>query len=119
MTLHRFEMPWPSHRLSPNSRLHWTEIHRAKRKARGDAYQLAHAQIRSRPIKGPVKARITFTPPDKRRYDTDNLIARVKAQIDGIADAIDVDDSQWEMTFAPQSKPQKPGWVTYEIEEQS
>lgn len=35
---------------------------------------------------------IQFRAPDRRRYDRDNLVARMKAAIDGIADALGVDD---------------------------
>ncbi len=38
---------------------------------------------------------ITFFPPDKRRYDDDNIFARFKAARDGIADGLGVDDSRF------------------------
>ena len=31
---------------------------------------------------------MTFIPPDRRSYDRDNLVARMKAGIDGLADAL-------------------------------
>jgi crossover junction endodeoxyribonuclease RusA len=34
-----------------------------------------------------------FCPPDKRKRDLDNLLARMKAGLDGLADALGVDDT--------------------------
>ena len=36
--------------------------------------------------------KLTFVPPDRRSYDRDNLMARMKSGIDGMCDAIKIDD---------------------------
>ena len=52
----------------------------------------------------PVKAEflnvaLVFHPPDKRKRDWDNMIASVKAGLDGLADALKVDDSKWRISI--------------------
>ena len=36
-----------------------------------------------------------FIPPDKRSYDRDNLVARMKSGIDGLADALRINDKRF------------------------
>jgi len=40
---------------------------------------------------------LTFVPKTNARRDLDNLIASMKASHDGIADALEVDDSRFEL----------------------
>ena len=84
-------LPWPNRILSPNARAHWSGIARAKRKARVDAYYLAKAERPAIASTAPLVS-IDFLPPDNRRRDLDNLIASMKAALDGIAEAMGVDD---------------------------
>ncbi len=90
---------------------------RVKKKARADAYNLAKAQSRGKVINGPLKVTLTFTPPGNYGYDDDNMVSRCKAHRDGIADAIGVDDRHWRLGEPKWNPAQKPGWVTYTIEE--
>ena len=94
-------LPWPSSILSPNARVHWSEKARAAKSARHAAAMLTRAAI------GPTKPRwryvtlaITFCPPDRRRRDSDNLVASLKASCDGIADALGTDDAGFISTYA-------------------
>lgn len=92
-------LTWPSSDLSPNARLHWSQVAKAKKKYRMDCCLQSKIQG-ARPIQAErIDAVFTFYPPSKRRIDLDNCIARMKSGIDGIADAIRVDDSKWRMTF--------------------
>ena len=45
--------------------------------------------------KGPITLDIEFIEPDKRRRDLDNMLASIKSGIDGIADALGVNDSRF------------------------
>jgi crossover junction endodeoxyribonuclease RusA len=47
----------------------------------------------------PVKMQITFCPPDARRRDRDNMIASCKALMDGLSDAIGIDDRHFIPTY--------------------
>jgi crossover junction endodeoxyribonuclease RusA len=50
-----------------------------------------------------VPLAITFHAPDKRRRDMDNAIAAMKPQLDGLADAMRVDDNRFRLSFAWES----------------
>lgn len=86
-------LPWPPLELSPNTASHW----RAKAKAKA-AYRESCRYIASRtPCYDVAKSRlryakearleIEFHPPSLRSYDLDNLLARMKSGLDGLADS--------------------------------
>jgi crossover junction endodeoxyribonuclease RusA len=57
-----------------------------------------------------------FVPPDRRRRDLDNLIASMKAGLDGLADALGVDDSRWKLSAeAPAAGGEVGGFVRVEV----
>lgn len=90
----RIVLDWPPKELNPNARVHWFVKNRASKRYRDDAHILARANGIPK-MQGRVIATITFRPPDKRRRDIDNMLASIKAGIDGIAGFIEVDDSNW------------------------
>lgn len=96
----RVDMPWPATALSPNSRAHYMVLARAKRQARDRAFLLATQAVRERSMESryPDLTRgadvvMLFRPKVRRRRDQDNLVASMKAALDGIALALGVDDS--------------------------
>ena len=99
----RVVLPWPPRVLSPNSRpTHWAVLAKAKR-----AYRFAcHAEARAGGCSwvfdpdDRLHVRLTFVPPDRRRRDMDNMIAAMKSGLDGLADALGVDDNRWTLTCA-------------------
>lgn len=108
------DLPWPPRELHPNARVHWAKRHKHTRAAREYAYWLTEIEI------GPVAAdaiavTITFHEPDKRRRDMDGMLSNVKAYCDGIADAIEVDDSRWSLTIR-RGEIVRGGNVRFEIE---
>lgn len=42
---------------------------------------------------------LVFVPPDRRNRDADNMLASMKAGLDGMADAMKVDDSKFKVTI--------------------
>lgn len=97
------DIPWPSGVLSPNSRAHWGTVAKAKKRYRTAAAWAVHSA--GPPIQvvmlrdfAKVNVKLSFSPPDKRARDHDNLIASCKALLDGVADALDIDDSQFVLT---------------------
>jgi len=44
---------------------------------------------------GPIPVALTFHPPDRHRRDWDNLFGSMKAGLDGIAQALEVDDNRF------------------------
>ena len=108
-------LPWPDKRLSPNARVHWAGLARVKRDARRAAFWLT---IETRPqpdFAGDLAITMTFHPPDNRTRDGDNLIAQMKAYLDGIAQAMGVNDSTFKLQPIAFGAVEKPGRVTVEI----
>lgn len=89
-------LPWPPRELSPNARVHHHVKARAVKVYRESAYWLAEkASLRVPEGDGGIALRFDFHPPDKRRRDLDNMLASIKAGVDGIADALGVDDQRF------------------------
>ena len=90
-------LPWPSRDLHPNSRVHWTVKARAVREARHEAWAIAKAArwtIAEWPD-GRLHVWIDGYPTDRRRRDADGLLSSLKAALDGIAEAMGVDDRRF------------------------
>ena len=91
-----FTLPWPPSILSPNVVAHWQRKASAKkayRRACGTLVASVDALLPPMPPDGVVAVLMRFCPPDKRKRDLDNLMAAMKSGLDGIADALAVDDS--------------------------
>jgi crossover junction endodeoxyribonuclease RusA len=107
-------LPWPDKVLSPNARCHWSRKAKATKAAREAAYWLTWQEVgRNMRWKG-ARLAVTFSPPDKRRRDRDNLQASLKAHFDGISDALGINDSLFVPTYAI-GEPVKGGAVRIEI----
>lgn len=111
-----FFLPWPSNVLSPNARVHWRTLARAKKQTKEFAHYTALAAGLGKIPADTLTARYTFYPPNRRRFDLDNLIGRMKAGQDGIALAIGVDDSKWTTTYKLAGPIEKAGMVKIELE---
>ena len=95
-------LPWPPKELSPNARLHHMALHRAKKAYRTACWlQARKAGMSAATLLGAEEAdvHLVFYPPDKRNRDADNMLASMKAGLDGLADALKVDDSIFRVTF--------------------
>lgn len=88
------KLPWPPSKLSPNMRQHWAVTANAKKKYRRECEIITRAQIGPIRIVFPnrIKLSLTFYRPTLRSYDRDNLLARMKSGIDGMCDALKIDD---------------------------
>lgn len=89
-----FSLPWPPAALSPNTRQHWSKLSKAKRIYRRACWAATIEQrVHLRGVAGgPLALSLQFGPPNARRHDRDNLLARMKAGIDGVCDALGIDD---------------------------
>lgn len=90
---------WPSKALSPNARIHWRTKADAVKLHRAWAAHAVREHTKPRPEWKGAHVTVTFCPPDNRRRDRDNMIASTKAAMDGIADALGIDDSQFVCTY--------------------
>jgi crossover junction endodeoxyribonuclease RusA len=88
-------LPWPAKELSPNARVHWSIKAKHTKAYREIGFYTAKEAKAKIDWQGTIHAFITFYPPDRRRLDDDNIIARIKAARDGIADALGVDDKRF------------------------
>ena len=113
-----FELPWPPQELSPNYRAHWTKTAKAKKRYRA-ACRAAGAAAGLAAI--PEGARdvfiaLAFVLPDRRSRDLDNLLARMKSGLDGLADAMGVDDRHWRLAIEIAPEVVKGGAVLVTVE---
>lgn len=121
MTPITITLPWPRRMNSPNTRGHWGSKASAAAKAKKDGANAARAVIGPKAGQwwtkhaGPVRVTVAFTPPVKRP-DTDNAVAWVKHELDGIAFAIGIDDSRWQWSAPVVTAPRRPGCVVVTIE---
>lgn len=93
-------LPWPSRDVHPNSRPHFMAKARATKRMRRDAYYAAKAAgVRVDAPEGPIAVKVTFYPPNKRKRDEDGCTASCKAYLDGIAEALGVDDNRFRLSY--------------------
>ena len=88
-------LSWPPRVLHPNARPHWAvkaKAVKAYRQAAGWAAKASGDRVKG---DGAVELYIVFYPPNKRKHDLDGCLSAMKAGIDGIADALGVDDSRF------------------------
>ena len=108
-------LPWPSSALSPNTRQHWAMLAKAKRSYRQACWAAAISQGVRRVQAEGLAVDLRFVPPDRRKYDIDNLLARMKSGLDGLADILGVDDSRWSISIERAAEPVKGGEVQVTI----
>jgi crossover junction endodeoxyribonuclease RusA len=121
-----FVLPWPDKGLSPNVRAHWATRHRAVRKYRKACWgatlmALADARLSRLPQRLAadeaqlLHVELVFSPPTKRARDEDNLIARMKSGLDGIAEALGVNDKRFRLRPVTITDPRPRGGVQVRI----
>lgn len=103
-------LPFPPSSLSGHAKGHWRARYEVTRKHRNWA-RLAtmDAKVRGLPEEGDIAIRVRFVPPD-RRGDRTNFVNRMKPYLDGIADALGVNDSRFVPAYEF-AEPEKPGRV--------
>jgi Holliday junction resolvase RusA-like endonuclease len=102
-------LPWPSSALSSNARGHWAKKARATAKYRDDARLCTLAAKPCIPAEGEIAVTVRFVPPHNRG-DRANYPAMLKAGLDGVADALKVNDRRFSPHFT-YADPEKPGRV--------
>ena len=93
-------LPWPDSRLSPNKKNGrvWAGTARIKTEQREAAALCTQAALQlsgPKTWEGNIPLSLVYMPKDKRHRDLDNLLAASKAIIDGMAQALGVDDSRF------------------------
>ena len=109
-------LPWPPKELSPNARCHWRKSAPIRAKYRQDCYLMAKASGLQAPDgDGQILWVVEFIRPDRRHYDDDNLLGRIKALRDGVADALGVNDRRFVTQFSISDEVVKGGAVRVSI----
>ena len=109
-------LPFPDSRLSPNKRSDRRWLTNVRQMARNTGYFEAKSAGLSVPDHTPLHLFLTFCPPDGRRRDVDNLLSSSKATLDGIFQALGVDDSNVRLTTLEMGKRVKGGQTVLKIE---
>lgn len=114
-------LSFPHKSLMPNRRLgqHWTKAHAAKVKARDDAFYatkeaMGPAKTAHSPFSGTdgyIPLSVLFVTPTRVRRDWDGMAGAFKAQQDGIALALGIDDSRFKPVLIDWVAGDKPGAV--------
>jgi crossover junction endodeoxyribonuclease RusA len=89
------ELDFPPPELFPNRSKgkHWGVTHAQKVKYREDSYWLTKQKMGEWiHAGGDLHLTLTFHMPDKRHRDADNCLAAAKAGLDGMADALGIND---------------------------
>jgi len=113
MKQNKIILPYPNPVLMPNRKngRHWASVQQAKVNARQEAYLLSGSLNYTG---GGLK--ITFYTPDARKRDLDNLLAAMKPALDGMAQAIGVDDALFDEIHLKKTKAQNKAAARVEIE---
>ena len=111
---------WPPSDLSPNKRLHWAKLATAKKQYRKDCYSVSKEQLKkyrgvTKNIPEKLVLEMTFIPPDRRSYDRDNLVARMKSGIDGLSDALRINDKRFNTVISTMDQDYLGGFVKIRI----
>ena len=92
-------LPWPAPCMWPNSRVDRRSASGTRKAYREDGAKATWAAGFRKLNWETAHLRITFYPPCGRARDLDNMLAAIKSGLDGISDAIGIDDSRWSMTI--------------------
>lgn len=106
-------LPFPPSSLSGHSEgRHWQKVPVIKKHREWSCLATLEAKL-TVPATGDIRLHIHFVPPDNRG-DRTNYWNRCKPVIDGIADALKINDKRFlpSMSFA---KPEKPGRLEIEL----
>lgn len=87
-------LPWPPKELNPNARTHWALLAKKKSDYRRTCFYIVKAANIKLVNPNPT-IELTFYQPDKRQRDLDNMLASMKSGLDGLADALQVNDKQF------------------------
>jgi hypothetical protein len=113
------KIDWPDASLWPNRAAgkHWTAKHKAKVAAREAGYYAA-LKRRFESSKNPpnfpgeaIPLSLVFCASNARRYDLDGALSACKPMLDGIAQALGIDDSRFDPVVLNRGAVGKPGCV--------
>jgi hypothetical protein len=112
-------LPFPDSRLNPNrcKGKHWASTVALRKSTREAATLLTRQASKgvTFPMGHEVALKVVFIQPDRRQRDRDNLLSAAKPSLDGVADALNISDSQFNPVTVCREYGPKPGSVRIEI----
>lgn len=114
------EMDFPPADLFPNRAKgrHWASLYKTRSDYRELAYFQAKSQLKNWKHRGrPIKLDLIFEMPDKRHRDADNCLAAAKGALDGLADALFVNDRLFDPITIHRKAGSKPGKLVIKLKE--
>lgn len=114
------ELDFPPADLFPNRAKgrHWGSLYQARSDYREQSFYLAKSQLKGWKHQGGlIRLDLTFEMPDKRHRDADNCLAAAKGALDGLADALLVNDKLFDPIVIRRKAGKKPGKLIIKIEE--
>ena len=115
MTQVSFHLPFPAKALWPNGRAHWAVKARAVKSHRKAAWATALAAgLRASDAPG-FSIAVIVHPRTRNLIDRDNCVASLKSYLDGIADALGVDDQTFDTPSILFGEPVKDGLMTVTV----
>lgn len=115
----KIELDFPPSDLFPNRAKgrHWGALYQLKSDYRESSTWLTKQQMRGwKHDGGDIRVRVTFLMPDKRWRDADNCLAAAKSALDGLADALMVNDRMFQPIEILRVLGEKPGKLIVELE---
>lgn len=110
---------WPQTELWPNrsNGTHWAKSSSIRATSRLAAKLMTLNEMQESDC-GKTRAalRIVFHAPDRRRFDLQNAFSACKSTCDGVADALQIDDSQFNPIKLERGEPRKGGCVIVEVD---
>ena len=91
-------LPWPDSRLLPNraNGTHWSKTSALRKEARKNAWATACGEAKGFVCPaGDIALSIVFVQQKGKKRDLDGCLSSAKAYLDGIADALGIDDSKF------------------------
>jgi crossover junction endodeoxyribonuclease RusA len=105
-------LEFPPANLFPNRAKgrHWGSLYQLRSVYRENSYLLSLAQLKNwKHLGGTISLDLTFEMPDKRHRDADNCLAAAKGALDGLADALFVNDKLFDPITIRRKAGKKPG----------
>ena len=115
----RIVLPWPPRGLSPNARLHWAPKAKLTKQVRAAAAAITRQAVRQvEPLEWihgnkALPVTVALFPPHGR-LDWDNAVAMQKANLDGVAEGLAVNDKRFRPAFVF-GQPVKGGRVVVDV----
>ncbi|MFW1893787.1 hypothetical protein, partial [Acinetobacter geminorum] len=78
---------------------HWAQKAKAAKSYRWACFALSKSANLEAPGWGKINLSIVFVPPDRRRRDIDGMLSAIKSGLDGLADALGVDDHRFTLAM--------------------